>query len=49
MPVVKAKLVCQVAFVEWTDAVHLRHCTFVAMGDDEKTSRGGSRNRSPMH
>ncbi|MGB7837539.1 MAG: hypothetical protein WBL40_05460 [Terrimicrobiaceae bacterium] len=24
---VKPKLVCQVAFVEWTDAGHLRHCT----------------------
>jgi bifunctional non-homologous end joining protein LigD len=33
---VKAKLVCQVAFVEWTDAGHLRHCTFVAMRDDKK-------------
>jgi DNA ligase D-like protein (predicted ligase) len=30
------KLVCQVAFVEWTDAGHLRHCTFVAMRDDKK-------------
>lgn len=26
-------LVCQVAFVEWTDAGHLRHCTFVAIRD----------------
>jgi hypothetical protein len=26
-----------VAFVEWTDAGHLRHCTFLAMRD-EKTS-----------
>ena len=26
---VTPKLVCQVAFVEWTDAGHLRHCTFV--------------------
>jgi ATP-dependent DNA ligase len=33
---VKPKLVCQVAFVEWTDAWHLRHCTFVAMRDDKK-------------
>ena len=33
---VKPKLVCQVAFVEWTDAGHLRHCTFVAMRDDKK-------------
>ena len=29
---VKPKLVCQVEFVQWTDAGHLRHCTFVAMG-----------------
>jgi ATP-dependent DNA ligase len=33
---VKPKLVCQVAFVEWTDAGHLRHCTFAAMRDDKK-------------
>ena len=33
---VKPKLVCQVAFVEWTDAGHLRHCTFVTMRDDKK-------------
>jgi ATP-dependent DNA ligase len=33
---VKPKLVSQVAFVEWTDAGHLRHCTFVAMRDDKK-------------
>ena len=33
---VKTKLVCQVAFVEWTDAGHLRQCTFVAMRDDKK-------------
>jgi ATP-dependent DNA ligase len=32
---VKLKLVCQVAFVEWTDAGHLRHCAFVAMRDDK--------------
>ena len=31
---VKPKLVCQVAFVEWTDAGHLRHCIFVGMRDD---------------
>jgi DNA ligase D-like protein (predicted ligase) len=35
---VKPKLVCQVAFVEWTDAGHLRHCTFVAMRDDKKSA-----------
>ena len=33
---VKPKLVCQIAFVEWTDAGHLRHCNFVAMRDDKK-------------
>jgi DNA ligase D-like protein (predicted ligase) len=33
---VKPKLVCQVQFVEWTDAGHLRHCAFVAMRDDKK-------------
>jgi ATP-dependent DNA ligase len=33
---VKPNLVFQVAFVEWTDAGHLRHCTFVAMRDDKK-------------
>ena len=40
---VTPKLVCQVAFVEWTDAGHLRHCTFVAMRDDKKACGGGSR------
>ena len=33
---VTPKLVCRVAFVEWTDAGHLRHCTLVAMRDDKK-------------
>ena len=33
---VKSKLVCQVAFVEWADVGHLRHCTFVGMRDDKK-------------
>ena len=33
---VTPKLVCQIAFVEWTDAGHLRHCTFGAMRDDKK-------------
>ena len=32
------QLVCQLAFVEWTDAGHLRHCTFVAMRDDKKAA-----------
>jgi bifunctional non-homologous end joining protein LigD len=36
---VKPKLVCQVGFVEWTDAGrHLRHCTFLAMRDDKKAA-----------
>ena len=35
---VKPKLVGQVAFVEWTDATHLRHCTFVGMRDDKKAA-----------
>ena len=34
----KTNLVCQVAYVEWTDAGHLRHCTFVAMRDDKKSA-----------
>ena len=33
---IKPMLVCQIAFVEWTDSGHLRHCTFVAMRDDKK-------------
>jgi bifunctional non-homologous end joining protein LigD len=35
---VKPKLVYRVAFVEWTDAGHVRHCTFIAMRDDKKPS-----------
>jgi bifunctional non-homologous end joining protein LigD len=35
---VKPKLVYRVAFVEWTDAGHVRHCTFTAMRDDKKPS-----------
>jgi ATP-dependent DNA ligase len=35
---VKPKLVCQVAFLEWTDVGHLRHCTFIAMRDGKKAS-----------
>ena len=34
----KPKLVCQVAFVEWTDGAKLRHCTFIAMRDDKKAA-----------
>jgi ATP-dependent DNA ligase len=36
---VTPKLVCQVAFVEWTDAGHLRHWTFIAMRDDKKPAK----------
>lgn len=32
---VKPKLVCHVAFHEWTEAGHLRHCSFIAMRDDK--------------
>jgi bifunctional non-homologous end joining protein LigD len=32
---VKPKLVCQIAFVEWTDAAHLRHCSFLGLRDDK--------------
>jgi bifunctional non-homologous end joining protein LigD len=32
---VKPELVCQVAFLEWTDAGHLRHSTFIALRDDK--------------
>ena len=35
---VKPKLICPVAFVEWTDAGHLRHRTFVAMRDHKKAA-----------
>jgi bifunctional non-homologous end joining protein LigD len=35
---VKPKLVCQISFVEWTDATHLRHCTFIAMREDKKAT-----------
>lgn len=36
---VKPRLVAQVAFVEWTDAGHLRHCSFVAMRDDKQATQ----------
>ncbi|MGZ5021664.1 MAG: non-homologous end-joining DNA ligase, partial [Chthoniobacterales bacterium] len=34
----KPKLVCQIAFVEWTHADNLRHAKFIAMRDDKKAS-----------
>ncbi len=33
---IKPELVCEVEFVEWTDAGHLRHSTFIAMRDDKE-------------
>jgi bifunctional non-homologous end joining protein LigD len=35
---VKPQLVCQIAFVEWTNAGNLRHCTFIAMREDKPAS-----------
>lgn len=29
-------LVCQLSFIEWTDAANLRHATFVALRDDKR-------------
>ena len=34
----KPKLVCQVSFVEWTDAGNLRHATFAALREDKKAT-----------
>ena len=31
----KPSVVCQVAFLEWTDAAHLRHCKFMGLRDDK--------------
>jgi DNA ligase D-like protein (predicted ligase) len=36
---VKPELVCQVEFLEWTDAGHLRHCSFSALRDDKDASK----------
>jgi bifunctional non-homologous end joining protein LigD len=36
---VKPALVCQVAFVEWTDGGKLRHCTFLGMRDDKAAGK----------
>jgi bifunctional non-homologous end joining protein LigD len=36
---VKPVLVCQVAFVEWTDGGKLRHCTFEGMRDDKSAAK----------
>lgn len=35
---VKPRLVAQVAFVDWTEALHLRHCSFVAMRGDKRAA-----------
>ena len=34
----KPKLVCQLSFIEWTEAGNLRHATFGALRDDKKAS-----------
>jgi bifunctional non-homologous end joining protein LigD len=44
---VTPKLVCQAAFVEWTDAGHLRHCAFIAMRDDKKPARWFAKREPP--
>jgi len=31
----KPSIVCQVAFLEWTDAAHLRHRKFLGLRDDK--------------
>ena len=36
---VKPDLVCQVRFLEWTEAGHLRHCSFIALRDDKDASK----------
>ena len=33
---VKPTLVAEIAFLEWTDGGHLRHCKFIAMRDDKQ-------------
>ena len=38
MPLGQTEAGLPVAFVEWTDAGHLRHCTLVAMRDDKKAA-----------
>ncbi len=35
----KPKLVCEVAFAEWTEAGNLRHATFIALRDDKKATQ----------
>ena len=35
---VRPELVCQIAFVEWTDNGHLRHCKFIAMREDKQAT-----------
>ena len=32
---VNPELVCQVSFIEWTSAGHLRHCSFAGMRQDK--------------
>jgi hypothetical protein len=48
MPLGQTNLVCQVAFVEWTDAGHLRHCTFVGMREEENPATSSNRARDDV-
>lgn len=36
---VRPELVCQIAFLEWTNANHLRHASFIAMRNDKKAQK----------
>jgi ATP-dependent DNA ligase len=36
---VEPVVVCQMAFVEWTDGDKLRHCTFVGMREEKAAAR----------
>ena len=36
---VKAKLVAQIEFLEWTDADHLRHSKFVGLREDKNAQK----------
>ena len=43
---IKPELVCEVEFVEWTDAGHLRHSTFIAHARRQGACGGDPRNLS---
>ena len=36
---VEPVVVCQMAFVEWTDGDKLRHCTFVGMREEKAAAK----------